>query len=134
LQLDVDGTVNKIIMAYIQNNNPFKKRSDLRAAKKEEKNFPQESLTDSDLMGAMSGSSLREARKDRRQLKRSIRKGTYKPTETESSFGTIKNTPGQDLSESKRKIRIAKVGKKQRKKIIKDQKNKPKLDISKVGK
>jgi len=46
----------------------------------------------------------------------------------------MKSTPGQDLSEANRKIRIAKVGKKQRKKIIKDQKNKPKLDISKVGK
>ena len=37
-------------MAYVQKNNPFKSRKDLRAAKKEAKNFPQESLTDSDLM------------------------------------------------------------------------------------
>lgn len=121
-------------MVYIQNNNPFKSRKDLRAAKKEAKNYPQESLTDSDLLGAMSGPSVREARKERRQLKKSIRKGTYKPTETKSSFGTIKSTPGQDLSEAERKIRIAKVGKKERKERIKDQKNKPKFDISKIGK
>ena len=121
-------------MAYVQKNNPFKSRKDLRAAKKEEKKFPQTNLTDSDLMGAMSGPSVREARKERRQLKKSIRKGTYKPTETEGIFGTIKSTPGQDLSEANRKIRIAKSGKKQRKKIIKEQKNKPKFDISNIQK
>jgi len=121
-------------MAYIQSNNPFKSRKDLRAAKKEAKKYPQESLTDSDLLGAMSGPSVREARRERRQLKKSIRKGTYKPTETKSSFGTIKSTPGKDLSEAERKIRIAKVGKRERKQRIKDQKNKPKFDISKIAK
>ena len=59
-------------MVYIQNNNPFKSRKDLRAAKKEAKNYPQESLTDSDLLGAMSGPSVREARKERRQLKKNL--------------------------------------------------------------
>jgi len=98
-------------MAYIQKNNPFKSRKDLRAAKKEEKKFPQTNLTDSEMMGFMTGPSVKEARKERRQLKKSIRKGTYKPTETESSFGTMKSTPGQDLSEANRKIRIAKSNK-----------------------
>lgn len=121
-------------MGYVQNNNPFKSRKDLRAAKKEAKKYPQESLTDSDLMGSMDGPSVKEARKKRRQLKKSIRKGTYKPTETESSFGTMKSTPGQDLSEANRKIRIAKVGKRERKERIKEQKNKPKFDISKIKK
>lgn len=121
-------------MAYIQKNNPFKSRKDLRAAKKEAKKYPQENLTDSDLMGSIDGPSVKEARKERRQLKKSIRKGTYKPTETESVFGTMKSTPGLDLSEANRKIRIAKVGKRERKRRIKEQKNKPKFDISKVKK
>jgi len=121
-------------MAYIQKNNPFKSRKDLRAAKKEEKSFPQTSLSDSELIGSMSGPSVREARKERRQLKKSIRKGTYKPTETTSTFGVIKSTPGMDLSESKRKIRIAKSKKKNRNKMIKEQKNKPKFDIYKIRK
>ena len=121
-------------MAYVQKNNPFKSRKDLRAAKKEAKNMKKDNLTDSDLMGSMGGPSVREARKERRQLKKSIRKGTYKPTETESSFGTMKSTPGQDLSEANRKIRIAKVGKRERKERIKEQKNKPKFDISKIKK
>jgi len=132
LQLDADGTVK--IMAYIQKNNPFKSRKDLRAAKKEVKIMKKDNLTDSDLMGAMSGPSVREARKERRQLKKSIRKGTYKPTETESTFGVIKSTPAQDLAEANRKVRIAKVGKKERKKRIEDQKNKPKFDISNIKK
>tara|TARA_R110001632_G_C11161889_1_gene398606 strand:- start:117 stop:482 length:366 start_codon:yes stop_codon:yes gene_type:complete len=121
-------------MAYVQKSNPFKSRKDLRAAKKEEKNFRQTSLSDSELMGSMSGPSVREARKERRQLKKSIRKGTYKPTETTSTFGVMKSTPGMDLSESKRKIRIAKVGKRERKERTKEQKNKPKFDISKIKK
>ena len=136
LRLDADGTVKKIIMAYIQKNNPFKSRKDLRAAKKEKKNFPQENLTDSDMMGFMTGPSVKSARKERRQLKKSIRKGTYKPTETESTFGTIKSTPGQDLSEADRKVRIAKVNKKARKQFKPKSKNKSKdgLTINLLGK
>ena len=122
--LDVDGTVNT--MAYIQKNNPFKSRKDLRAAKKEAKNYPQESLTDSDMIGFMTGPSVKSARKERRQLKKSIRKGTYKPTETTSSFGVMKSTPGQDLSEANRKVRIAKVNKKARKNFKPMSKYKPK--------
>ena len=102
-------------MAYIQKNNPFKSRKDLRAAKKEAKKFPQENLTDSDMMGFMTGPSVKSARKERRQLKKSIRKGTYKPTETTSTFGVMKSTPGQDLSEADRKVRIAKANRKARK-------------------
>lgn len=113
-------------MAYVQKNNPFKSRKDLRAAKKEAKNFPQENLTDSDLMNFMTGPSVKSARKERRQLKKSIRKGTYKPTETKSMFGVMKSTPGQDLSEADRKVRIAKVNKKARKKIKPMSKYKPK--------
>jgi len=117
-------------MAYIQKNNPFKKRSDLRAAKKEEKNFPQTSLTDKDLMGVMGGPSVREARKARRQLKKSIRKGTYKPAVKETKIGSmnikVETSPGEALSESKRNIRIAKSKRKARKEMIKDQKNKSK--------
>ena len=113
-------------MAYIQKNNPFKKRSDLRAAKKEEKNFPQTNLTDKDLMGAMSGPSVREARKARRQLKKSIRKGTYEPAVKETKIGSMnlrmETSPGEALSESRRNIRIAKSGKRARKEMIKDQK------------
>lgn len=123
-QLDAGGTVN--IMAYIQKNNPFKSRKDLRAAKKEAKNFPQESLTDSDMIGFMTGPSVREAKKERRQLKKSIRKGTYKPTETKSTFGVMKSTPGQDLSEADRKVRIAKANKKARKNFKPMSKYKPK--------
>ena len=102
-------------MAYIQKNNPFKSRKDLRAAKKEAKNTKKDNLTDSDLAGFMTGPSVRSARKERRQLKKSIRKGTYKPTETTSMFGVMKSTPGQDLSEANRKVRIAKVNKRARK-------------------
>jgi len=121
-------------MGYVQNNNPFKSRKDLRAAKKEAKNFPQENLTDSDMMNFMTGPSVKSARKERRQLKKSIRKGTYKPTETKSTFGVMKSTPGQDLSEADRKVRIAKVNKKARKKIKPMSKHKPKFDISKIKK
>jgi len=113
-------------MAYKQKNNPFKKRSDLRAAKKEEKNFPQESLTESEMMGFRSEMSVKDARKERRQLKKSIRKGTYEPTVRGGKVGTmnivLKSTPGQDLSESRRQIRISKVAKKQRKKTQKHNK------------
>ena len=127
-------------MAYIQKNNPFKKRSDLRAAKKEEKNFPQTSLTDKDLMGVMGGPSVREARKARRQLKKSIRKGTYKPTVKETKIGSMslrtETSPGEALSESRRNIRIAKSKRKARKEMIKNQKNKSKSipDFSKMRK
>jgi len=109
LQLDADGTVK--IMAYIQKNNPFKSRKDLRAAKKEAKSMKKDNLTDSEMMGFMTGPSVKEAKKERRQLKKSIRKGTYKPTERTSSFGVMKSTPGQDLSEADRKVRIAKSNK-----------------------
>jgi len=125
-------------MAYVQKNNPFKSRKDLRAAKKEEKSIKQDNFSDSELMGSTSGPSVKEARKERRQLKKSIRKGTYEPTTTEAKIGSynvaMTSTAGEDLAESKRNIRLAKVGKRTRKEIIKEQKNKPKFDISKIGK
>ena len=118
-------------MAYVQKNNPFKKRSDLRAAKKEEKLIKQDNFSDSELMSSLQGPSVREARKARRQLKKSIRKGTYKPAVKEGKIGsinfTMETSPGQALSESKRNIRLAKVGKRKKKEMIKDQKNKPKF-------
>jgi len=125
-------------MAYVQKNNPFKSRKDLRAAKKEEKSIKQDNFSDSELMGSTSGPSVKEARRARRQLKKSIRKGTYEPTTTEAKIGSynvaMTSTAGEDLAESKRNIRLAKVGKRTRKEIIKEQKNKPKFDISKIGK
>ena len=125
-------------MAYIQKNNPFKSRKDLRAAKKEEKSIRQDNFSDSELMGAMSAPSVREARRTRRQLKKSIRKGTYEPATTEAEVGsyTVKRTrtAGEDLAESKRNIRLAKIGKRRRKEMIKEQKNKPQSmpDFSKM--